>query len=76
MHPTGEVVEKGKAQPREIELGFTDGQRVEVRDGLKEGDEVIVKGAYALPAGTPVVPEAPPAEEKPEDAGAKAERGP
>ncbi len=49
-----EVVEKGKAQKKAVELGAQDGKLAEVTKGLAEGEQVIVQGAYALPDGTSV----------------------
>ena len=48
------LVEGGKAKKVVVQLGFQDDQQAEVREGLAEGAEVIVQGAYALPDGTPV----------------------
>jgi multidrug efflux pump subunit AcrA (membrane-fusion protein) len=54
------VVADGQARRREIEVGLSDGQRVEVASGL-EGDEAIVRAdAEALADGQSV--EAEPAE--------------
>ena len=49
-----EVVDGGKAKKVVVQLGFQDDQKAEVREGLAEGAEVIVQGAYALPDGTAV----------------------
>jgi membrane fusion protein (multidrug efflux system) len=38
------VVEAGKAQRRNVKLGIIKGDRVEVRSGLKPGDQLIVAG--------------------------------
>ena len=59
-----EVVEAGKAKKVVVQLGLQDDKQAEVREGLAEGSEVIVQGAYALPDGTAVRNEA--AEKKPE----------
>jgi membrane fusion protein (multidrug efflux system) len=48
------VVEEGKAKRVRLELGFTEGDQVEVVAGLKEGDEVITVGQEGLKDGTPV----------------------
>lgn len=37
-----------------VRLGSTLGDRVEIRDGIDVGDEVIVKGAHSLEEGQPV----------------------
>jgi membrane fusion protein, multidrug efflux system len=44
----------GKAQRVGIELGFTEGDRIEVLSGLREGDQVITVGTEGLKNGTPV----------------------
>ncbi|MFA0751820.1 MAG: hypothetical protein SLRJCFUN_002223, partial [Candidatus Fervidibacter sp.] len=43
------------AQIRLVHLGDTDGQRTIVLHGLREGDEVIVRGWQSLKEGTPVI---------------------
>ncbi len=43
------------ARLKTVQLGATDGQRTLVLDGLREGDEVIVRGWQTLKDGTPVV---------------------
>lgn len=40
----------------DVTLGDSDGRRVEVRSGLREGDEVIVRGNEYLKEGDPVAP--------------------
>lgn len=40
---SGETFEK-----RELQLGFRDGDHVQVLAGLKEGERVVIRGAYAL----------------------------
>ena len=44
----------GKAARREVRLGFRDRGDVEVLQGLKEGEQVIVLGQEGLSNGTPV----------------------
>jgi len=39
-----------------VTLGDSDGRRVEVRSGLREGDEVIIRGNEYLKEGDPVAP--------------------
>jgi len=48
------VHEGGRALLREVRLGIKGEQHVEVRAGLREGDEVIVAGQYELKDGMPV----------------------
>ena len=44
------VQEAGAFEPRAVELGDKVGGRVVVKGGIKEGEQVVVKGAYALKA--------------------------
>jgi cobalt-zinc-cadmium efflux system membrane fusion protein len=44
------VQEAGGFEPRPVELGEKVGARVVVRGGIKEGEQVVVAGAYALKA--------------------------
>jgi multidrug efflux pump subunit AcrA (membrane-fusion protein) len=48
------VVENGKAVKRTVSLGLKNTTMIEVLEGLKEGDQVIVEGNYGLVEGTPV----------------------
>ncbi len=48
------AVRESKACRVEITLGFQDGDRLEVLDGLSEGEQVVLEGAYALAEGAPV----------------------
>jgi RND family efflux transporter MFP subunit len=48
------VVSKGVAEPRTITLGEAIGNRMEVTDGLKAGDEVVVRGNERLQPGATV----------------------
>ncbi|MCA9547662.1 MAG: efflux RND transporter periplasmic adaptor subunit [Myxococcales bacterium] len=79
------VVVDGKARKRAVELGYADGDRVQVVTGVQAGEPVIVFGQRGLDDGAAVKPVAPPGEAKQvgeavrvapaEGAGAKA-RGP
>ena len=42
------AVEPGVFEPREVRLGVTSHDRVEVLDGLAPGDQVVVAGTFAL----------------------------
>ena len=44
------VQEAGGFEPRAVELGEKVGGRVVVRSGVKEGEQIVVAGAYALKA--------------------------
>ncbi len=44
----------GKAERREVMLGFREGNHVEVLSGLEEGEQVVVVGQDGLSDGTPV----------------------
>lgn len=52
-------VEEEAFLKREIVVGESDGEKVKVLSGLKEGDKVVIKGAYQvkLAANSSVVPE-------------------
>ena len=49
------VVQKDKAVLKNVETGFTQGNYVEVTNGLTEGEKVVVKGQNRLKDGVPVV---------------------
>jgi membrane fusion protein, copper/silver efflux system len=40
--------EKGKFEPRLVSVGQQNDDRIEIKEGLDEGDEVVVSGAYLL----------------------------
>jgi cobalt-zinc-cadmium efflux system membrane fusion protein len=42
------VAEGSSYKQRQVQLGIKDGDRVEIIDGLKAGDQVVVKGNYLL----------------------------
>ncbi|NKB66017.1 MAG: efflux RND transporter periplasmic adaptor subunit [Candidatus Latescibacteria bacterium] len=48
------VLADGKARRTRVELGFVDGNRVEVRQGLEAGDQVITVGQEGLKDGAAV----------------------
>jgi membrane fusion protein (multidrug efflux system) len=48
------VAEDGLASRREVELGFREGDLIEVLSGLAEGEPVVVVGQDGLSDGTPV----------------------
>lgn len=52
--PAVYTVRAGKAVRTEVKLGYVDGQWVEVRDGLRAGDAVVVAGKAALREGSAV----------------------
>ncbi|MHB1927324.1 MAG: efflux RND transporter periplasmic adaptor subunit [Leptospirillum sp.] len=55
------VVGKGNtAELRMVKLGMTSGDRVEIRQGLREGDRVIVGNLQKIGPGSPVSPLPPP----------------
>jgi multidrug efflux pump subunit AcrA (membrane-fusion protein) len=58
-HASVLVVADGHAQIRDVELGVTTNDAVEVRSGLGDGDLVVTEGGYALPAGAAVEVEKP-----------------
>ncbi len=48
------VDDQGVARERVVELGLADDGRVEVLDGLAEGDRLVTRGQHQLTAGDPV----------------------
>lgn len=52
--PAVYVVRDGKAQRASLKLGYDDAGWIEVREGLKEGDAVVVAGKAALREGSAV----------------------
>lgn len=53
------VVEGGKAVRRDVSIGTSDGDHVEIRRGLKAGDRVIAPAQAGLPDGAAVTVEPP-----------------
>jgi multidrug efflux pump subunit AcrA (membrane-fusion protein) len=53
-HGTVMVAVDGHAQRRAVEFGMRSTSRVEVLNGLSEGDLVLTEGQYGLPDGTPI----------------------
>jgi membrane fusion protein (multidrug efflux system) len=52
--PAVYVVREGKAERVALKLGYDDAGWIEVREGLKQGDQVVVAGKAALREGTAV----------------------
>lgn len=52
--PAVYTVKSGKAARTSLKLGYVDGQWVEVRDGLREGESVVVAGKASLREGSAV----------------------
>ncbi|MBT3343122.1 MAG: efflux RND transporter periplasmic adaptor subunit [Gemmatimonadetes bacterium] len=48
------VVREGKAERVQVDLGYVDGDRVEVRGGLRPGDQVVTVGHEGLKEGASV----------------------
>lgn len=48
------TVRDGKAEKRNVTLGDMQGERIEILEGLEEGDEIIVAGLMNVSDGTPV----------------------
>jgi len=48
------VAADGQAQRREVELGYEEGDRVEIRSGVDAGELVVVVGQDGLSPGTPL----------------------
>lgn len=51
------VVENDRAYRRVVRIGRSDGDRIEVRSGVSEGEWVVVDGQFALRDGAPVLAE-------------------
>jgi RND family efflux transporter MFP subunit len=49
------VVEGGEAKERTVTVGLTDGRLAEIKDGLKEGEQVAVAGNQSLTNGSKVI---------------------
>jgi len=45
------------ARERKVTVGIRSGDKIEIVEGLQEGDTVVVEGNYALPDGTKVEPQ-------------------
>ncbi|MCK4602302.1 MAG: efflux RND transporter periplasmic adaptor subunit [Phycisphaerae bacterium] len=58
------VVKAGKARRREVELGIMKGRKVQITEGLGEGDRLIVEGQRYVAPGQPVKEKQPAAAEK------------
>ena len=48
------LVEGNKAVKKEVLLGLKNAELIEIKEGLKEGDRVIIEGNYGLAEGTEV----------------------
>ena len=57
----------GRAHQTAVKTGIHDGDQMQIVEGVKAGDKVIVSGAYALPDKTKITLEAAnqPGEKKP-----------
>jgi membrane fusion protein (multidrug efflux system) len=62
------VAADGHAHVRQIETGIRSGNLVEVRSGLRAGEEIVVQGQYGLADGARVRVSAPEASRPPPDA--------
>ena len=49
------IVDKNSvARERKVTIGIKNGDKVEIKSGLKDGETVVIEGNYALPDGTKV----------------------
>ena len=48
------VVADGHSKRRQVEMGLTEGSRVEIANGLSEGEEVVIAGQHTLKDGEEV----------------------
>ncbi|HBK47555.1 MAG TPA: efflux transporter periplasmic adaptor subunit, partial [Xanthomonadaceae bacterium] len=71
--PAVYLVREGKAARVPVKLGYAEGPWVEVREGLKEGDQVVTAGKVALRDGTAVQVIGQPKDKDPVTAVAQAE---
>ena len=51
-----QVVKRQRIETHQIETGLMSGGRIEIRDGVKEGDEVVARAGALLREGDPVRP--------------------
>ena len=56
------VAKDNKAKRRAVIIGIVEAQHAEIRDGVKEGEQVIVRGQAGLPDGAAITTEKPAAE--------------
>ncbi|MEW6276893.1 MAG: efflux RND transporter periplasmic adaptor subunit [Bacillota bacterium] len=49
------VVEGGEAKERTVIVGLTDGRLAEIKEGLKEGEQIVVTGNQSLTNGSKVI---------------------
>ncbi|MGE4284386.1 MAG: efflux RND transporter periplasmic adaptor subunit [Clostridia bacterium] len=49
------VVNEGKAQKREVKIGMSNGELIEVADGIEENQQVIIKGQNLLQDGSKII---------------------
>jgi multidrug efflux pump subunit AcrA (membrane-fusion protein) len=42
------VIEEGKAQRREVKLGYRQDDKVEITEGISPGEQVVVRGQHNL----------------------------
>jgi len=48
------TAEDGRARLKEVQIGVSDKEKIEIIEGLSEGESVIVEGNYGLPDGAKV----------------------
>jgi multidrug efflux pump subunit AcrA (membrane-fusion protein) len=48
------VVNGDKAERKVVTLGLEDGEHIEIKSGIKAGDQVIIKGQAGLPDGAKI----------------------
>jgi HlyD family secretion protein len=61
-----------KAHQAKVKVGIRNKELAEIQSGIKEGDQVITQGGYAVPDGTKIVMEAVPAADTEKDKDAAA----
>jgi len=48
------VVANGRSNRRQVEMGLAEGSRVEITNGLSEGEQVVIAGQHTLKDGEEV----------------------
>jgi HlyD family secretion protein len=59
-----QVIRRERVETRRVEVGLMSGGKVEIRDGLTEGDIVVARAGALLREGDPVRPVTASAEDK------------
>jgi RND family efflux transporter MFP subunit len=52
-----------KAHRQPVKVGIRDGERVQIVQGLQDGERIVGSGAYGLPDNSPITPQSQPQEQ-------------